>query len=104
MIPSSHHHEKRHDPGTYPAEDRDEMRDGSIYVGISPEKNKPMYATPVEAYVTKLDAHGYQDWRLPTKAELRMLFNNRADIGRLEFNPPSPCGRLLVRSPAPPTA
>jgi hypothetical protein len=76
-----------------------EMPDGSVYVGISPETNQPMYATPVKGDVTNLDAHGHQDWRSPTKAELNVLFNSRADIGRLEFNPPSPSGRLLVRSP-----
>ena len=90
-----------------------EMPDGTIYVGISPETNKPMYAVPVDAnllltfnqakeYASKLDAHGYQDWRLPTKAELNVLFNNRADIGWLDINPPSLSGRLLVRSPGAP--
>jgi hypothetical protein len=51
-----------------------------------------MYATPADAsltmtfneaqeYAAKLDAHGHKDWRVPTKAELNVLFNNRAAIG-----------------------
>jgi hypothetical protein len=32
-------------------------------------------------YAAKLDAHGHRDWRLPTKGELNVLFNNRAAIG-----------------------
>ena len=50
-----------------------------------------MYVTPAEApltmkwkeamnYAAKLDAHGHQDWRLPSKGELNVLFNNRAAI------------------------
>jgi hypothetical protein len=51
-----------------------------------------MYATPADApltltfnegrqYAEKLDACGHQDWRVPTKDELNVLFNNRAAIG-----------------------
>jgi hypothetical protein len=68
------------------------MPDGSIYAGVSPDTGKPMFATPKDAPLTltfdraakhaaKLDAHGHQDWRMPTKAELNMLFENRAAIG-----------------------
>jgi hypothetical protein len=68
------------------------MTDGTIYAGISPDTNKPMYATPVDArqtmtfneaqkYVARLNAHSHKDWRLPTKAELNVLFNNRAAVG-----------------------
>ena len=32
-------------------------------------------------YAAKLDAHGHQDWRVPTKDELNVLFQNRATIG-----------------------
>ena len=31
-------------------------------------------------YAKGLDTRGHRDWRLPVKAELNMLFNNRAVI------------------------
>jgi hypothetical protein len=51
-----------------------------------------MYTTPADASLTmkwkevmncasKLDAHGHQDWRLPSKEELNVLFNNRGAVG-----------------------
>src|ERR1039458_577650 len=75
----------------------DAMPDGSVYAGTSPDSNKPMYTTPADApltytfnqaqkYAEKLDAHGHKDWRAPTKAELNVLFQNRAAIGG--FNEP----------------
>jgi hypothetical protein len=70
----------------------DRMPDGTICAGISPDTGKAMYTTPADApltmtfnkakkYAAKLDAHGHNDWRVPTKAELNVLFNNRAAIG-----------------------
>ncbi len=70
------------------------MPDGSIYAGVSPDTGKPMYVTPKDApltltfgaaakYAKRLDAHGHRDWRVPTKAELNVLFQNRAAIGNL---------------------
>jgi len=70
----------------------DQMPDGTIFAGISPETNQPMYApssdapltytfNEAKAYAKKLDEDGHQDWRVPTKAELNLLFNNRAAIG-----------------------
>jgi hypothetical protein len=78
----------------------DKMLDGSIYAGISPDTGKAMYATPADArterilgskltytfnqaqkYAEQLDAHGHKDWRVPTKGELNVLFQNRAAIG-----------------------
>ena len=67
------------------------MPDGTIYAGISPDTKKPMYATPADApltmtfneakkYAAKLDAHGHKDWHVPTKAELKVLFNNQAAL------------------------
>jgi len=82
----------------------DKMPDGTVYAGISPETNKPMYATPADAplamrfnkateYAAQLDAHGHHDWRVPTKAELNVLFNNRAAIGGFNNVPgPHPAG------------
>jgi hypothetical protein len=75
----------------------DKMSDGSIYAGISPDTNKPMYTTPLDErpdmswreamkYASKLDAHGHRDWRVPTKPELNVLFNNRAAIGEFRLS------------------
>jgi hypothetical protein len=74
-----------------------EMPDGTIYAGISPDTKKPMYTTPEDAslkmgfetaaeYAAKLDAHGHKKWRLPSKEELNVLFNNRAAIGGFPAN------------------
>lgn len=68
------------------------MPDGTIYAGDSPDTGKPMFTTPADApltmtfneakdYARKLAAQGHEDWRLPTKSELEVLFNNRAAIG-----------------------
>jgi hypothetical protein len=73
----------------------DKMPDGTIYAGISPDTNKPMYTTWADAplarsfnsakdYARTLNrqyAHDHDDWRVPTKNELNVLFNNRAAIG-----------------------
>jgi hypothetical protein len=70
----------------------DRMPDGTVFAGISPDTDKPMYVTPADAplsyrfkeakeYASKLGAHGHQDWRVPTTSELNELFNNRAAIG-----------------------
>jgi Protein of unknown function (DUF1566) len=66
----------------------DEMEDGTIYAGISPDTNKAMYATPEDApgayafkqaakYAKNLEAHGHHDWRVPTKNELDVLYEKR---------------------------
>ena len=70
----------------------DAMPDGSIYAGISPDTGAPIFTTPKDApfpmnwhqgasYAKDLAAHGHRDWRVPTAAELNVLFNNRAAIG-----------------------
>jgi Protein of unknown function (DUF1566) len=73
----------------------DLMPDDTVYAGISPDTNKPMYATPADAKLTYTfnaaaefakeksyqKVYGHGDWRVPTKAELNVLFNNRAAIG-----------------------
>ena len=82
----------------------DKMPDGSVYAGISPDTNKPMYATPADAkltmewkqamkYAEELDAHGHRDWRVPTKGELNVLFQNRAAIGRFNVSGSDLAGR-----------
>ncbi len=66
----------------------DTMVDGTIYAGMSPDTNMPMYVTKRDErgpsrweaamkYATWQDSHGHKDWRLPTKAELEVLYQNR---------------------------
>ena len=43
-------------------------------------------------YAAKLDAHGLHDWRVPTKGELNVLFNNRAAIGGFNVSGSPPGG------------
>lgn len=70
----------------------DKMPDGTICAGISPDTGKLMYTTPANApltmewkeameYAAGLKAHGHDDWRMPSNAELNVLFTNRAAIG-----------------------
>jgi len=86
------------------------MPDGTVLVGISPDTNKPMYATPADAsltmtfneaqeYAAKLDAHGHKDWRVPTKAELNVLFNDRAAVGGFDISGSIPAGWYWSASP-----
>ena len=74
------------------------LSDGTIYAGISPDTKKPMYAMPTDAplamtfneaadYATRLNQErclGHDDWRLPTRNELNVLFRNRAAIGKFD--------------------
>jgi hypothetical protein len=94
------------------------MPDSTVYAGISPDTGKPMYTTPEDApdvifanlgphvsltmafkeaqeYAQTINAckeHGHDDWRLPTKAELNVLFNNRAAIGGFDLSGSDPSG------------
>jgi hypothetical protein len=65
----------------------DKMEDGTIFAGISPDTKRPMYVAAEDAgltmsfnqakeYAVKLGAHGHKDWRLPSKAELDMIYRN----------------------------
>jgi hypothetical protein len=76
---------------------------GGIYAGQSPDTSRPMFTTPKDAPLTytfhqansacnNLDAHGRQDWRVPTKAELNVLFRNRAAIGGFDTTGSYPAG------------
>lgn len=73
----------------------DKMPDGTVYVGVSPDTGEKMYAMRRDApkilsfdealaYAKKLKAHGHNDWRVPTKGELNVLFNNAAAIGHFD--------------------
>jgi hypothetical protein len=77
------------------------MPDGTVYAGISPDTGKPMYTMPTDAplamewkqallYASKLDAAGHNDWRLPSKPELDLLFNNRVAIGGFNLGGSTP--------------
>jgi hypothetical protein len=66
----------------------DVMADGTIFAGISPDTQRPMYATPADAPATytfneaakhakHLAAHGHRDFRVPSKGELNVLWENR---------------------------
>jgi hypothetical protein len=70
------------------------MKDGTIYGGISPTTHKPMFVAPkssektmafkqAAAYASTLEVGGHKDFRVPTMAELRVLFANR-DKGALK--------------------
>jgi len=72
----------------------DEMPDGTIYAGISPDTGKATYTMPQDApgaftfnsaarYAETLDAHSHKDWRVPTQNELDVLYQNR-DKGKLK--------------------
>jgi len=78
----------------YPPAIGDEMPDGTIYAGVSPDTGKAMYATPKDApatftfneaakYAKKLKAHGHKDFRVPTLDELNVLYQNRNE-GKLK--------------------
>lgn len=70
----------------------DVMPDGSLYAGLSPTAQQPMFAMPADAglamtfneaaaYTRSLNTQktlGHQDWRLPDKEELKILIDNRS--------------------------
>jgi len=73
----------------------DKMEDGTIFAGVSPKTDRNMFVTPQDAsgtlnwksamkFAADLDANGYKDWKLPSKAELNLLFENRAKIGSFD--------------------
>ncbi len=69
----------------------DIMPDGSIYAGVSPDTGKGMFAMPADtgskmdfdqadehtAAFNKDNPLGHDDWRIPSKDELRVLFDNQ---------------------------
>ena len=70
------------------------MPDGTIYAGVSPDTAKAMFVMPHDEPMTmswsdakrgtlsaKVGAYGHNDWAVPSKNELALLFNNRAVIG-----------------------
>jgi hypothetical protein len=72
----------------------DRMPDGTVYVGISPDSGRPLYAMPydlpgkhdwegAQSAATAQTFAGHTDWRVPTKEELDLLYQNRSVIGGL---------------------
>src|ERR1022692_2660770 len=77
--------------------------DGTVYAGVSPETGQAMFTTAADApatctfneaqdYAAKLDANGHLDWRVPTRDELNVLYQNRAAIGGFEESGSEPVG------------
>jgi hypothetical protein len=79
-----------------------QMPDGTRFGGASPDTGRPMFTTGADAplhsfglaqaYCASFDAHGHRDWRMPTKAELNVLFQNRAAIGGFDTTGSDPAG------------
>jgi hypothetical protein len=70
----------------------DRMADGTVYVGVSPTSERPLYAMPhdLEGLYTWAGATtaaaaqtfgGHTDWRVPTLEELNMLYRAREAVG-----------------------
>jgi hypothetical protein len=64
------------------------MLHGGIYAGVSPDTKAALFTTPTDGsshvnwneaayYCQGLKMGGHQDWRVPTKGELNVLFQNR---------------------------
>src|SRR5262249_1196948 len=81
----------------------DRMEDGTIYAGISPDTGGPMYTMSAdipgsfdlfraEEYAGKFPGHGDRKWRVPSKDELNVLFNERAAIGGFDQTGIDPAG------------
>jgi hypothetical protein len=79
------------------------MPDGTVYAGASPDTPTPTYTTQADApglyswkkgaeYCAALDAGGHRDWRVPTKGELHVLFENRDAIGGFNTSGLHPAG------------
>jgi Protein of unknown function (DUF1566) len=66
--------------------------DGTIYAGVTPQSRKALYTTAADAtgifswrdgtaYCAALREAGHDDWRMPPRSELGVLFANQAAIG-----------------------
>ena len=69
-----------------------DMPDGSVYAGVSPDTHRPMYTTREDAplnttfaraqnYAAALDAHDHRDWRLPTTVRQQTTAGERPAEG-----------------------
>jgi len=68
------------------------IKDGTIFAGISPDTGKYMYAAPADAgvsmpfkqaarYAKNLTVGGKKGFHVPTRGELKVLFDNRSKGG-----------------------
>lgn len=82
--------------------------DGTIFGGISPDTGKPMYVRPADEpltmkwkqamdYAEKFEGHGHPagTFRVTTRDELNVLFQNRAKIGGFDETGSGPAGWYL---------
>lgn len=83
----------------------DRMEDGTVFGGISPDTNKPMYVRPADEsltmkwkqamdYAARFEGHGKPvgTFRVPTEGELNVLFQNRAKISGFNETSSGPAG------------
>ncbi len=81
----------------------DKMPDGTIYAGISPDTARPIYTTAedfsllctfkeAKKYASKAETHRHKDWRVPSKNELNLLFNNHSAVGGFNLEESNPYG------------
>lgn len=79
------------EPASKSIEVGDQMEDGTIFAGVSPDTGKNMFVMPESAsgifnwyaakrYIDGLDAHGHKDWQFPSESELNILFKNHAKL------------------------
>ena len=87
------------------------MSDGTVFAGAV--EGEDLYTTPEDApltytfneaanYAEQLNAQkflGHDDWRVPTKGELDVLFNNRAAIGGFNASGQYPDGWYWSSTP-----
>jgi len=66
--------------------------DRTLYAGISPDTHRPMYIQPRDmpklmTWKQSMDgaeffqSYKHKDWRVPTKGELKVMFDNAAALG-----------------------
>ena len=70
---------------------------------VSPDTWRAMYTTPKDTllactfrdaaeFAFRLYRHDHYDWRMPSRAELNVLFQNRAAIGGFDTTGSTPAG------------
>lgn len=75
----------------------EQMEDGTVFAGFSPDTGEGMFVMPEDEAglynVLQLDEltqvsmyQGYADWKVPSKNELGVLFNNASAIGGFTTN------------------